>query len=357
MLSCTYNFLGTLTYSEAIVMMESKIYEAVEQKKIFWWGVEHPLVYTKGVSFQEEHLLQKDLHIISARRGGSITVHNQGQLVFYTVAPLSLVGSLEGYLRNLEASIIETLWDYSILAFLNPPFSGVWTKKGKISFVGLGMKHGAIYHGISINLYNNLNEYSPIYSCGLTLPVTRLIDLKTIYDTSINNSENSLLEDFSLKLYHNILNRFIITSPQDFRSFVNKKQSIFLETHFSFRLGQLYFNERRYWEAHEAWELFWHQYDINNDYRIFLQGLIQCASACFKLTGESINLDGALSLFKKSLEKFNKVSYLLDKYLVTIEGKKSLYEYITYNVEMLTHNRNEFRYIPYLIKAKIDNFY
>ena len=349
-----YNFLGTIKYQEAVDIMESKFIESVEQKKIFWWGLQHPTVYTKGVAFQNEHLIQNNIDIISVRRGGSITVHNEGQLIFYSVVPIELVvGGLAGYIRNLEASMIETLWSYNIVSFLNPPFSGVWTEKGKIAFVGLGLKKGVIYHGISINLNNNLEEYRPIFSCGLSLPVTRLIDVKTIFNTKIADG-NNLMEDFSRKLYNNILKRFTSISPQEFREQVYNQYDIFCETFFSFRLGQNYFNERRYWEAHESWEMSWKNYPIGNEYRIFLQGLIQLASACYKSFSIHKNLDGALSLFEKSLQKFLEVPHYIDTYIKQIEETPSLIEYIQANIETLTTRRNDFKYSPYVICFKHD---
>jgi len=156
--------------------MEEKITEAVQQKNGFIFGLEHETVYTAGLKTLPEHIL-KDLTYIKTRRGGSITVHNPGQLILYTVVPMTEINSnLEKYIRTLEVSIVQTLLKYGISSFQHDEHTGVWTNRGKIAFIGISAKKGAVYHGAAINVNNNLDAYAPIVSCGLTLPITRMID-------------------------------------------------------------------------------------------------------------------------------------------------------------------------------------
>ena len=175
--------------------MEEKITEAVQQKKGFVFGLEHEMVYTAGLKTESAHIL-KELPYIKTRRGGSITVHNPGQLVFYTVIPLSEIGqNLEKYIRTLEISIIKLLALYGIGSFQHEDHTGVWTNKGKIAFIGISAKKGAVYHGAALNIQNDLNDYKPILSCGLDLPITRMID-----EPEINTNVLSLPE-ISKKLF------------------------------------------------------------------------------------------------------------------------------------------------------------
>ncbi len=360
-----YFFIGRVSYREGVHMMEKNIPEAIQKEKIFWWGLEHDLVYTKGVSTSPKHILNKNIQTISSRRGGSITVHNPGQLVFYSVVPLALVkGGLDMYLRHLESSIIETLWDYKIYAFINPPYSGVWTRKGKIAFVGLAMRSGVIYHGIAVNLINSLKDYDPIHSCGIELPVCRLLDLHTIYGQKINLKPENILNEFSDKLYSNLHKRFSKMSPLNFKQMIQKKKEEFPQTHLSFNIGKLYFNERLYWEAHESWEIFWHSHPPNCTFKKFLQGLIQLSSACYKLTYKW-NPKGALSLFKKSHEKLIE-NYYLDEYIKPLEDQVHLIDYIKENInrlEQLFSTQDKIMYsienrkklfTPYILCTKID---
>ena len=100
----------------------------------------------------------------------------------------------------------------------------------------------------------------------------------------------------------------------------------------AFQLGQLFFNERRYWEAHEAWEVFWHEYS-EGDFKLFLGGLIQLASALYKLTLKP-NLRGAANLLKKSFNKLKDNQYV-DIYLTNIEGHDSVIGYIEASIQKI----------------------
>jgi len=169
-------YVGIISYEKGIELMEEKINEAVQQKKCYVYGMENHLVYTAGIKTNVDHILE-NIPVVKSRRGGSITLHNPGQLVFYAILPIkSIQGGMVEYIRMLENVIINTLKQYGVRAFLHPDHTGVWTNSGKIAFVGLALKNKCIYHGCAINVENDLEDYAPIKSCGLDLPITRLID-------------------------------------------------------------------------------------------------------------------------------------------------------------------------------------
>ncbi len=298
-------YLGLLPYDDAIHLLEEHFEVALQEQKGFIFGLEHPLVYTAGLRTEREHILQDNLTVKPTRRGGSVTLHNPGQLVVYFVIPLILTPGLETFVRRLEAAIIETLWLWGIPAFTKPPHSGAFTSRGKIAFVGLALKKQIIYHGIAINLNNNLNDYRAIHSCGLTLPVTRARDL---------TGETIPLPLFFEQLSTNIQKRFLHFSSQEYRRQLQEHLEQSAIPFAGFRLGQLFFNERRYWLAHEAWETAWHLYRqaygklSERDYILFLQGLTQAAMAAYKLAEEP-NLAGAYSLLRKAKNKLENNSY------------------------------------------------
>ncbi|MBV6493850.1 MAG: Octanoyltransferase [Turneriella sp.] len=300
-----YKYLGNIEYPKAIQLLEDHFPRALEEKQGFMFALEHPLVYTSGLRTEKNHIVNPNLKITPARRGGSITLHNPGQLVVYFVVPLSETPGLETLVRRLEGAIIETLWEYGVFAFTNPPHSGVFTKEGKIGFIGLGLKKNTVYHGIAINLNNNLNDYKEIYSCGLNLPITRLKDL---------SQESISLSIFAEKLASKIQNRF-----SQFGKVVYKTASSISIKNLNFpfagfRIGQLFFNERRYWHAHETWEHSWHDYreyygkENKTDYIMFLHGIIQLAMATYRMY-EVVAINGAISLLGKSMEKLEKNPY------------------------------------------------
>ena len=356
-----YQYLGRVEHSSAVEMMEDKLETAAREKKTYWWGLEHERVYTCGLTTRKEHIVDPGLNTTSVRRGGSVAVHHPGQLVFYSVFPLSMIrGGLQAYIRFLEASIIETIWSYQTLAFLNPPHTGVWTPRGKIAFVGLGLKKGVIYHGVAVNLVNDLSDYMPIHSCGVQLPVTKLENERNIYGDRVSLRKEDILEEFSLGLKNNLEKRFVKVEGGEFRIYMEHKKEAFPESMLAFRMGQLFFNERRYWEAHEAWEVFWQNYK-EGDFKRFLGGLIQLASALYKLTSKP-NLKGALSLMRKSLDKLRSSLYV-DVYLTLYEGQVPIVGYIEAAVKRLeaqptpaqeTGSPGSPLFIPYILASRYD---
>lgn len=261
------------------------------------WGLEHPLVYTTGLKTEKGHILDPSIELVPARRGGSVTLHNPGQLVVYFSLPLSkITGGLEQFVRLLEATLAETLLSFSISCNLSPGASGIFTQQGKVAFIGLGLKKNFIYHGISLNVANNLADFRAINSCGLTLPMTRMADLSGTVPTTLE-----VFEKFMLFFRE----RFAEVEPQEFRRRVETRYDL-TDADLGFKLGWLYFHERRYWEAHEIWEMFWHEMPPG-DMRIFFHAMIQVAMAWYKIFTVP-NLTGAESLLGKALEKLSVVS-------------------------------------------------
>lgn len=292
-LSVTTQFIGLTTYEKALELMEQGILGCTGANAQVW-GLEHPLVYTSGLKTEASHILSESLQVVPARRGGSVTLHNPGQLVVYFALPLSAInGGLERFVRVLEAVLAETLLGFGIDANLQPGASGVFTPAGKIAFIGLGLKKGCIYHGVSINVANNLSDFQAIHSCGLTLAMTNM----QAWLHERTPTTEAVFHRFSALL----LERFKTIEPGEFR--LRAENRLNLSDWFTgFRLGWLAFHERRFWEAHELWELYWHEMPPG-ELRIFFHALIQTAMAFYKIFTVR-NLAGAESLLEKALEKY-----------------------------------------------------
>lgn len=274
-------------------MMERAIAHS-EGDTAYIWGLEHPLVYTSGLKTEASHILSEAVEVVPARRGGSVTLHNPGQLVVYFVLPLAAVnGGLERFVRVLEAAMAETLLSFGIAVNLLPGASGVFTPAGKIAFIGLGLKKGCIYHGVSINVANNLADFRAIQSCGLTLAMTSM-------QAQVPGQMPSTADVFA-RFSGLLLERFRIISPNEFRSAAESRWD-FMDWFTGFRLGWLAFHERRFWEAHELWELYWHEMPPG-ELRIFFHALIQTAMAFYKIFTVP-NYAGAESLLGKAMEKY-----------------------------------------------------
>ncbi len=193
-----YEFLGLIPLEMSLKIMEEKLSAAVQQKKGFIFGQEHPLVYTAGIKTKSVHIL-KEIPVKKLRRGGSVTLHNPGQLVFYTVVPLAeMTCGLKGYIRFLENIGILLFKRFGLETLGSQQHTGIWTKHGKIGFIGLGARRGAVYHGMALNIYNDLADYDPILSCGLTEPITRLIDEVQFSRKPLSSISDDLFEIYQL---------------------------------------------------------------------------------------------------------------------------------------------------------------
>jgi lipoyl(octanoyl) transferase len=145
------------------------------------WLVEHPPVYTLGVAARPEHLPRMDngVTVIKSDRGGQITYHGPGQIVVYTLLDLRRRNlGVRALVRRLERAVIELLDDYCIDANGREDAPGVYVAGAKVAALGLRVRNGCCYHGLSLNVDMDLVPFSLIDPCGFPgLPVTQLRDL------------------------------------------------------------------------------------------------------------------------------------------------------------------------------------
>jgi len=141
------------------------------------WLCEHPPVFTQGLSGKPEHLL-KDIGIpvVQIDRGGQITYHGPGQVVAYLLLDLRrrelMVRDL---VRRIEQAVIDLLTGYGVNAARLIGAPGVYVGAAKIAALGLRIKHGCSYHGVSLNVDMDLTPYGAINPCGYEgMAVTQL---------------------------------------------------------------------------------------------------------------------------------------------------------------------------------------
>ncbi|WPE15751.1 lipoyl(octanoyl) transferase LipB [Candidatus Thioglobus autotrophicus] len=153
------------------------------------WIVEHPGVFTQGIAGKPEHELNiESMPIVKTDRGGQITYHGPGQLVIYCLIDLKRLGiGVKKMVAIIESAIIELLDLYQIQAHLEEGAPGVYVNHAKIAALGLKVKHGKTYHGLSLNIDMDLALFSQINPCGYQgLKVTQMQDLA---DNKINFSK------------------------------------------------------------------------------------------------------------------------------------------------------------------------
>ena len=144
------------------------------------WTLEHRSIFTQGLSGKPEHLLKDtEIEVIKSDRGGQITYHGPGQLIVYCLIDIKRLGiGVKQMVSIIEKSIIDLLSDYSISSHKIPGAPGVYVDGSKIAALGLKVKRGKTYHGLSLNVDMNLSPYSLINPCGYKdLKITQMSNL------------------------------------------------------------------------------------------------------------------------------------------------------------------------------------
>lgn len=144
------------------------------------WFTEHAPVFTQGQAGKPEHVLfPGDIPVVQSDRGGQVTYHGPGQLVGYLLLDLRAVGvSVRELVRGIERSMIEVLATYGVTAAARDDAPGVYVAGAKIGALGLRVRKGCSYHGLSLNVDMDLEPFQRINPCGLLdTAVTQLVDL------------------------------------------------------------------------------------------------------------------------------------------------------------------------------------
>jgi len=160
------------------------------------WTLEHNSVFTQGLSGKPEHLLKATkIPIIQSDRGGQITYHAPGQLIIYCLIDIKRLGiGIKKMVSIIEQSLIEFLSSYDIKAHTSMGAPGVYVSGSKIAALGLKVKQGRTYHGLSLNIDMDLSPYKLINPCGYSdLKVTQMRNV-TDYILSISDIQQELSE-------------------------------------------------------------------------------------------------------------------------------------------------------------------
>jgi|TARA_B110000259_G_C13880931_1_gene348905 lipoyl(octanoyl) transferase len=201
-----------IKYDLAISEMENRVLNIKNNSiKELVWLLEHKSIYTAGSSAKDKDLLNKsNIEIRYTGRGGQWTWHGPGQRVVYIILNLKQrLPDVKAYVNALEELIILSLNDFSVkgVRLLNKP--GVWVKNkhkkyDKIAALGVRISSWISWHGISINVNPDLNNYNNIIPCGnLDGGVTSLHSLNK--EISMEQLDNSLKKNFLIVFGDNSL--------------------------------------------------------------------------------------------------------------------------------------------------------
>ena len=163
------------------------------------WILEHPNTYTAGISYRDNEILDKNIKIIKTSRGGKVTWHGPGQKICYFVIDLNRrKKDIRKFISILEKTIIETLKEYKIQSYSDKKNIGIWINHDnqvkKVAAIGVRVKKWIAYHGFSININNNLNEYKKIIPCGIK--DKKVTNLKQIKNQEYKNFEKKIIKNF-----------------------------------------------------------------------------------------------------------------------------------------------------------------
>jgi lipoyl(octanoyl) transferase len=167
------------------------------------WIVEHPPVFTQGQAGKPEHLLAvNEIPVVQSDRGGQVTYHGPGQVVIYLLLNLRDTGmGIRGLVTAIEDSIIAMLAEHNIDAASRRDAPGVYVDEAKIAALGLRVKRGFTYHGLSFNLDMDLSPFQQINPCGYQgLAVTQGSELGL--SLSFEQVANAILEELCSRIHH-----------------------------------------------------------------------------------------------------------------------------------------------------------
>ena len=186
-----------VNYKKALVFLEKRVELVKQGGKELVWLLEHPLTYSAGIRSKKEEILDKSITVIKTNRGGKITLHNPGQQIVYFVLNLNKrKKDIRNLVRQIENIIIKFLSIYKVKSNSDEKNVGIWIKDKKVAAIGIRVSRWIAYHGFSINIKNNLNDYKKIIPCGLkNKKVTSLKNEKKEFSNIKENLKKTIQEN------------------------------------------------------------------------------------------------------------------------------------------------------------------
>lgn len=180
--------LGRQNYAPVWQAMQSFTEHRTTQTADEIWLLEHEPVFTLGRNGKKEHILSStSIPVIEIDRGGQVTYHGPGQLVAYVLIDIKRRSlGVRKLVSLIEQSIIDTLAEYELNAYAKKAAPGVYINESKIAALGLRIKKGCSFHGLSLNLKMDLSPFKLINPCGYRdLEIVQLSD----YIEKINSAQ------------------------------------------------------------------------------------------------------------------------------------------------------------------------
>ena len=195
--------LGFLDYEEVWQSMVSSVKNRERNAPDEVWFVQHPAVYTLGYSGSDLNILeQNNIPLVRSDRGGEATYHGPGQLVVYFLINIKRLGwGPKKLIFYLEEIFMSLLGQYGIDAQNKEGAPGIYVGQKKIASIGLRIKRGFSYHGVSLNIDMNLTPFNYINTCGVeSLEVTQINDLTAVSVQKVKQDLEELIKERNFKV-------------------------------------------------------------------------------------------------------------------------------------------------------------
>ena len=160
--------LGLIGYAAALDIQQQLVTELRDGGPETLLLLEHPPVYTVGAGGSLANVIDPNVSVQRVNRGGDVTYHGPGQLVGYPILDLAARGrDLHRYLRFLEGFLVELCEALQVASFPVPGRTGVWTERGKLAAIGVGVRRWVSMHGFSLNVSADTSAFDAINPCGM----------------------------------------------------------------------------------------------------------------------------------------------------------------------------------------------
>jgi lipoyl(octanoyl) transferase len=184
-----------VAYPDAVRLMHERVEAILEHRAgELVWLIEHPPLYTAGISAKPQDLLDPlRFPVFDSERGGQFTYHGPGQRVAYVMLDLRQRGrDVRLFVQALEAWMIDALSQLGVAGLVRPGRVGVWVERSdppreeKIAALGVKLRRWVSFHGVSLNVCPALDHFSGIVPCGQTEHgVTSLADMGVRVDMTV----------------------------------------------------------------------------------------------------------------------------------------------------------------------------
>jgi len=197
-------YLGRVDYAPTFQAMQDFTATRTQETPDELWIVEHPPVYTLGQAGKPEHIL-RDIGIptIKIDRGGQVTYHGPGQVVIYLLLDLSRRKiKVRELVTTIEQAVINLLAAHGVTAERRDGAPGVYVGEAKIAALGLRIRGGCSYHGVSLNVDMDLTPFEAINPCGyagLKVIQTRDLDIPFTAHEAGEQLTQHLLQQLEIK--------------------------------------------------------------------------------------------------------------------------------------------------------------